>query len=143
MRLSCDTLKIKLPRTEILRSCESYWIVLNHNDRLLNFNPHKIRLFSLFVCYKCVTKKHFYLFLNTYKHSLSLCPNMASNCFFHQKYLSLYYNSDKWKILRGSLNVKPRLLFYFITKSPFCIFHKFLRLGSRTSLFKNAGRRTN
>ena len=45
-----------------------------------NFKPHKIRLYKIFVCYKCVTKNYFYLFLNTYRYFLFLCSSIISTC---------------------------------------------------------------
>ena len=47
---------------------------------LQNSKPHKIRLYRLFVCYKCVTKNHFFLLLNTYRHFLFLCSSIISTC---------------------------------------------------------------
>lgn len=62
--------KVKKPTNNICLWVSIYLCLQITAYLLQNYKPHKTRLYRLFVCYKCVTKNHFHLFLNTYRHFL-------------------------------------------------------------------------
>lgn len=89
-----------------------YFLLANNCYLLVNSKPHKIRLYRLFVCYKCVTKKHFYLFLNTYRHFLFLCSSIISTCLLCFSYSAC--NSALRKAIYSTVEVNPCSLNLFI-----------------------------
>ena len=71
------------------------------------------------MCYKCVTKNHFYLFLNTYRHFLFLCSSIISTCLLCFSYSAC--NSALRKAIYST--VKPMLIEFIHTVSVCPGFH--------------------
>ncbi len=85
------------------KNLRSFWNLYDFLIILVNYKPHKIRLYRLFVCYKCVTKNHFYLFLNSYRHFL--CSSIISTCLLCFSYSAC--NSALRKAIYSTVEVNP------------------------------------